>query len=272
MGLELKYKDRNGDGLTDMGREIHPQGLERTLQEASKPRLPMIITENGIASQDGQRRIRFIKSHIDILEKCLHKGMDIRGYFYWSLLDNYVWPRGLDPRFSLYTVNYDTLERKPTHLARFIPTSFKKSPVFNRDLCHCFGLSQKNHLFVTSLKSKNSNHLLEDWHLSGECERPLVIHRSKNMVPLISSVLSILCASLVLCTDSHGKEAVCLESWLLQAENLLYQAESYTALFHKQERIKGFLKAKETVYLRFKKPFKVHMTWVDGPGKGREIF
>ncbi len=92
------------------------------------------------------------------------------------------------------------------------------------------------------------------------------------MVSLISSILFILCASLVLCTNSHGKEAVCLESWLRQAENLLHQAESYTALFHKQERIKDFLKAKETVSLRFKKPFKVHMTWVDGPGKGREIF
>ncbi len=130
MGLDLKYEDRNGYGLTDMGWEIHPQGLERTLQEASKHRLPMIITENGIASQDGQRRIRFIKSHIDILEKCLHQGMDIRGYFYWSLLDNYEWLRGLDPRFGLYTVNYDTLERKPTPLARFYSYLIQKRSRF----------------------------------------------------------------------------------------------------------------------------------------------
>lgn len=71
---------------------------------------------------------------------------------------------------------------------------------------------------------------------------------------------------------SHGQEFFCLKSWLQQAETLIEKTESYTAIFHKQERIKDFLKTKETVSLRFKKPFKVHMKWIDGPGKGREIF
>ncbi len=73
-------------------------------------------------------------------------------------------------------------------------------------------------------------------------------------------------------SDSYSQEFFCLKSWLQQAETLIEKTESYIAIFHKQERIKDFLKTKETVFLRFKKPFKVHMKWIDGPGKGREIF
>jgi beta-glucosidase len=119
MGLELKYEDRDGHGLTDMGWEIHPHGMERVLQEVSRLRIPVIITENGIATGDGQKRMKFLKRHVDTIERCLKKGMDIRGYFYWSLMDNYEWLKGLDARFGLYSVNYDTLERKATPAAAF---------------------------------------------------------------------------------------------------------------------------------------------------------
>jgi beta-glucosidase len=119
MGLELKYEDRDGHGLTDMGWEIHPHGMERVLQEATKLHIPIIITENGIATHDDQKKIKFIKRHVDMLEKCVKKGMDIRGYFYWSLMDNYEWLKGLDAKFGLYSVNYDTLARNPTLAASF---------------------------------------------------------------------------------------------------------------------------------------------------------
>ena len=68
-----------------------------------------------------------------------------------------------------------------------------------------------------------------------------------------------------------GKERIDLEDWLRQAEFLLNRTDSYTSVFHKQERVKGWLKTKETVYLKFKKPFKVYMKWIEDPGKGREI-
>ena len=131
MCLDLRHEDRDGYGLTDMGWEIHPHGMERTLKEASTLGLPMIITENGIATRNQQKKEKFIKSHIDTLEQCLKKGMDIRGYFYWSLMDHYEWLKGLDARFGLYSVNYDTLERKATSVAGFYSYLIKKRANFD---------------------------------------------------------------------------------------------------------------------------------------------
>lgn len=119
LGVELRHRDIDGHGLTDMGWEIHPHGLERVLRYASKLKKPLIITENGIATHDNQKKIRFMKQHIDILEKCIKKGYDIRGYYYWSLIDNYEWLQGLDARFGLYRVDFDTLRRIPTPAAAY---------------------------------------------------------------------------------------------------------------------------------------------------------
>jgi len=119
MGVELRHRDIDGQGLTDMGWEIHPHGLERVLRRASVLGVPLIITENGIATRDAQTKIQFMKRHIDVIERCLKAGLDIRGYFYWSLIDNYEWLEGLDARFGLYRVNFDTLERTPTNAASF---------------------------------------------------------------------------------------------------------------------------------------------------------
>ncbi len=119
MGIEIRHRDIDGQGLTDMGWEIHPRGLEKVLRYASKLNVPLIITENGIATRDSQRKIKFMQGHIDVLEKCRREGRDIRGYFYWTLIDNYEWLQGLDSRFGLYTVDFQTLERRPTNAAAY---------------------------------------------------------------------------------------------------------------------------------------------------------
>jgi len=119
MGVELRHRDIDGYGLTDMGWEIHPQGLEKVLGYASKLNVPLIITENGIATHDDNRKIHFLKNHVDVIEKCIQKGFDIRGFFYWSLIDNYEWLQGLDSRFGLYTVDFESLERTPTKAALY---------------------------------------------------------------------------------------------------------------------------------------------------------
>jgi beta-glucosidase len=119
MGVEMRHLDIDGHGLSDMGWEIHPHGLEKVLRYASRLNIPLIITENGIATKDSEKKIRFMKKHIDIVEQCKKQGMDIRGYFYWSLIDNYEWLQGLDSRFGLYKVNFDTLERTPTNAAAY---------------------------------------------------------------------------------------------------------------------------------------------------------
>lgn len=119
MGAELRHRDIDGYGLTDMGWEVHPRGLEKVLRYASKLNVPLIITENGIATHDDQKKIKFMKKHIDVLEKCIKDGIDVRGYFYWSLIDNYEWLQGLDARFGLYKVDFETLKRKPTNAAAY---------------------------------------------------------------------------------------------------------------------------------------------------------
>ncbi|HWR89678.1 MAG TPA: family 1 glycosylhydrolase [Dissulfurispiraceae bacterium] len=119
MGVELRHRDIDGYGLTDLGWEIHPHGLDHVIRKASALGVPLMITENGIATHDSQKKIRFMKRHVDVIEKCIKKGFDIRGYFYWSLIDNYEWLQGLDARFGLYTVDYSTFRRRPTTAATY---------------------------------------------------------------------------------------------------------------------------------------------------------
>jgi beta-glucosidase len=102
-----------------MGWEIHPNGLEKVLRYASRLNVPLIITENGIATRRDHKKIRFMRRHVDVVERCIQNGMDVRGYFWWSLIDNYEWLAGLDSRFGLYKVDFDTLERKQTQAAAY---------------------------------------------------------------------------------------------------------------------------------------------------------
>jgi len=87
----------------------------------------------------------------------------------------------------------------------------------------------------------------------------------RKVVPLTLSLI------VALNTVANAETRIDLERWINEAESILAQVESYTAIFHKQERVKGWLKTEEIVYLKFKKPFKVYMKWIEDPGKGREI-
>ena len=70
------------------------------------------MTENGIATMDEKLRGEFILQHVDAVREALLDGVDVRGYFYWSLMDNFEWAEGFDKRFGLYYVNYNSLERE----------------------------------------------------------------------------------------------------------------------------------------------------------------
>ena len=119
MGVELRHLDLDGHGLTNIGWEVHPRGLEKVLRYASRLNLPLIITENGIATHDAQRKADYLKRHVDVLERCLRSGLDVRGYYCWTLIDNYEWLQGLDARFGLYRVDFSTLKRIPTPAATY---------------------------------------------------------------------------------------------------------------------------------------------------------
>ena len=108
---------------TDMGWEIFPEGIYHIIKRLKKYNLPIYITENGLADIDDEKRTEFIKQHLFWIHKSIEEGADVRGYFYWSLLDNFEWDKGFWPRFGLIGIDYSsqggsvsggkTLERKP---------------------------------------------------------------------------------------------------------------------------------------------------------------
>jgi beta-glucosidase/6-phospho-beta-glucosidase/beta-galactosidase len=90
---------------TDFDWDIHPKGLRIVLEEIRKYAQPIVITENGIADSADRNRARFILEHLYELGRARDSGLDIRGYIYWSLLDNFEWASGFCPRFGLYAVD-----------------------------------------------------------------------------------------------------------------------------------------------------------------------
>ncbi len=109
---------------TQMGWEIDPDGLRDLLvsvsQEYTLP--PMYVTENGMASDDQVQadgtvpdtdRISYLDAHLRAARQAIEEGADLRGYFAWSLLDNFEWALGLERRFGLVHVDYETLARTP---------------------------------------------------------------------------------------------------------------------------------------------------------------
>lgn len=97
---------------SDMGWEIYPEGIYHVLKELSRYKRPIYITENGVADASDKKRIKFIKDHLKFVHKAIEEGVNIHGYFYWSLMDNFEWRNGFFPRFGLYEVNYETQERR----------------------------------------------------------------------------------------------------------------------------------------------------------------
>jgi beta-glucosidase len=97
---------------SDLSWDIEPRGIYDCLTELKKYHKPIYITENGLADKHDLMREDFIRDHLKWVHEAIHKGADVRGYFHWSLLDNFEWAHGYEPRFGLIEVNYETLERK----------------------------------------------------------------------------------------------------------------------------------------------------------------
>jgi beta-glucosidase/6-phospho-beta-glucosidase/beta-galactosidase len=96
----------------DMGWELTPESLLPILEELKPYGLPIYITENGLADATDNRRPKYIVDVMLALSSAIAKGHDVRGYYHWSLLDNFEWASGFCPRFGLYEVDY-TNEARP---------------------------------------------------------------------------------------------------------------------------------------------------------------
>jgi beta-glucosidase len=103
-----------GARTTQMGYEFRPEALEHTVRRAaSVTGIPVLVTENGIGTEDDAERIEFMHSALQGVLRCLADGVDVRGYFAWSLLDNFEWTLGYGPKFGLVAVDRQTFERRP---------------------------------------------------------------------------------------------------------------------------------------------------------------
>jgi len=108
-GAELSDATPNGEAYG----EIDPVGLYLALRQAAAYGKPIYITENGVPDHDDDVRPRFIATHLAETWRAIRDGMDVRGYYHWTLVDNFEWAAGWSLRFGLYDLDLDTGARIP---------------------------------------------------------------------------------------------------------------------------------------------------------------
>jgi len=112
------FKKNLNKKVDDRGWEIYPKGIYYVLKNYRKYKKPMMILENGTADASDEHRDKFIVNHLKYIQQAIYEGADVRGYFYWSLLDNFEWAEGYWPKFGLYKVDRQTFKRTARPSAR----------------------------------------------------------------------------------------------------------------------------------------------------------
>jgi beta-glucosidase len=123
-GSILAYEVPQEGPHTAMGWRVDPGSLTELLLRLHRdyPEVPLIVTENGAAFDDAvdpsgevrdPQRINYLRTHVAAVRAAIDAGVDVRGYFVWTLLDNFEWAWGLSKRFGLVHVDYETLRRRP---------------------------------------------------------------------------------------------------------------------------------------------------------------
>lgn len=136
-GVPVERAVSTGRPVTAMDWEIVPDGFTDLLVRLSRdyPGLPMVVTENGAAFADtpdengsvlDEDRIAYLEAHIAAIARARQAGADVRGYFVWSLLDNFEWAYGFAKRFGLIRVDYDTLDRVPKSSALWYRNTIRR--------------------------------------------------------------------------------------------------------------------------------------------------
>jgi beta-glucosidase len=112
----------DGAETTLMGYEFWPEALEACIRRAWEVTdgTPILVTENGIGTDDDTRRIEYVRRALHGVRTCLDDGIDIRGYTYWSAWDNFEWAYGYRPTFGLIAVDRETFDRRPKPSAHWL--------------------------------------------------------------------------------------------------------------------------------------------------------
>jgi beta-glucosidase len=115
------YED--GVPILDMGYEFYPASLANCLRRAwdyTGGAVPLLVTENGIGTTDDEQRIDYVRQALAGVLDVIDEGIDVRGYTYWSLLDNFEWALGYKPRFGIVQVDRETFVRTPKPSAAWL--------------------------------------------------------------------------------------------------------------------------------------------------------
>jgi beta-glucosidase len=131
LSLKKPFYSRNENKkTTDLGWEIFPRGIYEVVKDVYKKyKKPVYILENGLADREDKHRKGFIRDHLAWLHKAIEEGVDVRGYFHWSLIDNFEWLEGFEPRFGLCEMDYQTMERKPRKSYYYYQEVIRKNEV-----------------------------------------------------------------------------------------------------------------------------------------------
>ncbi|MHA1200220.1 MAG: glycoside hydrolase family 1 protein [Candidatus Heimdallarchaeaceae archaeon] len=110
VGMETKTPDDKE--ITQLGYGIYPEGLYENIMRIKRVyKGPIYVSENGIGTLDDNLRQRFILKHLFEVHRAIENGADVKGYFYWSTIDNWEWAEGFEPRFGMIGIDYKTQER-----------------------------------------------------------------------------------------------------------------------------------------------------------------
>jgi beta-glucosidase len=103
------------ESTTQMGYEVYPSALGNTIRRAwgATGGTRVLVTENGIATEDDSKRLRFIEAALGEVQACLEEGIDVGAYLYWTFLDSFEWALGYGPKFGLVECDRQTFERRP---------------------------------------------------------------------------------------------------------------------------------------------------------------
>jgi len=114
LGSVCRAHGHAGQGpVSQIGWESYPQGLIEILRRFGRSGLPVLVTENGIATDDEGLRTRFIEQHLEVISEAVQSGTNVIGYLYWTLMDNFEWTDGPNAPFGLASVDFQTQKRTP---------------------------------------------------------------------------------------------------------------------------------------------------------------
>ena len=107
----LRGHGEQSSNYTQNGWEIDPEGFYQSLTRVyNRYGKPIVVSENGIGTQSEQKKIRYFREHVNQMRRAMSDGVDVRGYFPWTLVDNYEWAEGYAANFGLTSLNRETKE------------------------------------------------------------------------------------------------------------------------------------------------------------------